>query len=107
MASLKERFEELIHLPWDEFMVMEKDKNTSVDDMVLCSLIRVCADTDNINATKLSFDRIDEIQEVPIKVNVPKFYIRYPNAADYRDWETLRDLETLRDWETGFPGTIS
>lgn len=80
--TLKERFEELIHLPWDEFVEMEKNKNTSVDDMVLCALIRSCADTDNINAAKISFDRIDDIQEVPIKVNVPKFYIRYPNAKE-------------------------
>lgn len=103
MASLKERFEELIHLPWDEFMVMEKDKNTSVDDMVLCSLIRVCADTDNINATKLSFDRIDEIQEVPIKVNVPKFYIRYPNAKEIETGgEANKQLDAPKEVESEY-----
>lgn len=82
MASLKTRFEELIHLPWDEFYLLEKDRGSSVDDTVLCSLIRTCADTDDISAIKLAFDRIDGLQATLIEIKVPKFYLRYPNAKE-------------------------
>jgi hypothetical protein len=82
MASLKDRFEELIHLQWGDFILLEKDKSASVDDGVLCSLIRICADTDDIAAIKLAFDRVDGLQETPIDIKVPKFYIRYTKAKE-------------------------
>lgn len=80
MASLKSRFEELIHMDWAEFVALERDKSASVDDGVLCSLVRICADTDDISAIKLAFDRVDGLLETPIEIKVPKFYIRYVNA---------------------------
>lgn len=82
MASLKTRFEELIHITWGEFVKLEQDKGASVDDAVLCSLIRTCADTDDISAIKLAFDRIDGLLETLIEIKVPKFYIRYTNAKE-------------------------
>lgn len=82
MASLKQRFEELIHLTWGEFVKLEQDKSATVDDSVLCSLIRTCADTDDISAIKLAFDRIDGLQDTLIEIKVPKFYTRYPNAKE-------------------------
>lgn len=85
MASLKSRFEELIHLPWDEFCLLEKDKSTTVDDVVLCKLIRTCADTDDIAAIKLAFDRVDGLQATLIEIKVPKFYLRYPNAKSVEE----------------------
>ena len=81
MQTLKERFEQLIHLTWGEFKQIEDDKSSTVDDTVLCSLVRICADTDDIAAIKLAFDRIDDLLETPIKINVPKFYVRYVNAT--------------------------
>lgn len=80
MATLKSRFEELIHLTWTEFVKLERDKEATVDDGVLCSLIRICADTDDIGAIKLAFDRVDGLLETPIEVKVPKFYDRFVNA---------------------------
>lgn len=80
MASLKQRFEEIIHMNWGDFVALERDKGASVDDGVLCSLVRICADTDDIAAAKLAFDRVDGIQETPIEIKVPKFYIRYVKA---------------------------
>lgn len=80
MSTLKERFEEIIHMKWDEFVELENSKSTSVDDVVLCSLVRACADTDDIAAIKLAFDRVDGLQETPIEIKVPKFYVRYMNA---------------------------
>lgn len=82
MASLKTRFEELIHLNWDEFVLLELDKGASVDDGVLCSLIRICADTDDIAAIKLAFDRVDGLLTTPVEVKVPKFYTRYTKAME-------------------------
>lgn len=82
MSTLKDRFEELIHLEWGEFVELEKGGSASVDDLVLCSLIRSCTDSDDIAAIKLAFDRIDGLQETPIEIKVPKFYTRYVNATD-------------------------
>lgn len=82
MASLKQRFEELIHMEWGEFCELEKSKAANVDEVVLCSLIRSCADTDDIASIKMAFDRLDGPQETPIKIKVPKFYIRYVKAKE-------------------------
>ncbi len=82
MASLKSRFEELIHMEWGEFVELEANKSASVDDVVLCSLIRTCAETDDIAAIKLAFDRIDGLLETLIEIKVPKFYTRYVNAKE-------------------------
>lgn len=80
MANLKKRFEEIIHLNWGEFIELEQDKFANVDDVILCSLIRTCADTDDIAAIKLAFDRVDGLLETLIEIKVPKFYTRYVNA---------------------------
>lgn len=82
MAGLKQRFEELIHMTWGEFVLLEKDKSASVDDGVLCSLVRICADTDDIAAIKLAFDRVDGLLETPVEIKVPKFYTRYVKAKE-------------------------
>src|SRR5690606_4090820 len=76
------RFEEIIHMEWDKFCELEKSGAASVDDTVLCALIRACADTDDISAIKLAFDRVDGLLETPINIKVPKFYIRYINAKE-------------------------
>lgn len=81
MANLKTRFEELIHLEWGEFLKLEQDKAATVDDIVLCSLIRVCTDTDDIAAIKLAFDRVDGLLDTLIEIKVPKFYTRYLKAT--------------------------
>lgn len=99
MASLKTRFEEIIHLEWGEFVALEKDKSASVDDVVLCSLIRACADTDDIAAIKLAFDRVDGLLETLIEIKVPKFYTRYLKATDieHSDSKALGAGEDAKD----------
>lgn len=82
MPTLKSRFEEIIHMNWTDFVLLEHDKSASVDDGVLCSLVRICADTDDIAAIKLAFDRVDGLLETPIEVKVPKFYIRFVKAKE-------------------------
>jgi hypothetical protein len=81
VASLKHRFEEIIHMDWGEFVKLEQDKYSSVDDTVLCSLVRICAVTDDMAAIKLAFDRMDGLLETLIDIKVPKFYTRYVNAT--------------------------
>lgn len=80
MPTLKQRFEEIIHLDWSEFIKLEKSGDATVDDEVLCSLVRACAETDDVSAIKLAFDRIEGLQETPIEIKVPKFYVKYINA---------------------------
>lgn len=82
MPSLKSRFEELIHMEWGDFCELEKSEASNVDDVVLCSLIRSCADTDDMASIKMAFDRLDGLQETPIEIKVPKFYIRYVKAKE-------------------------
>lgn len=97
MPTLKTRFEELIHLTWGEFVKLEQDKGASVDDGVLCSLIRISADTDDIAAIKLAFDRVDGLLATPIEVKVPKFYIRYTKAKEIEPG--AKQLEAPEDSE--------
>lgn len=80
MSTLKEQFEEFIHLPYDEYWTKKKSKSNTVDERTIMSLIDICTDTDDIAAVKMSFDRIEGMLETPIHVKVPKFYIRYINA---------------------------
>ncbi len=82
MSSLKTRFTELINMTWGEFVKLEKNKGSTIDDGVLCSLIRICADTDDIPAIKLAFDRVDGLLETPVEIKVPKFYTRYVKAKE-------------------------
>jgi hypothetical protein len=95
MASLKTRFEELLHIDWLEFLKIEHDKTSTVDDAALCSLIRICADSDDISAAKLAFDRADGIQATQIEIRVPKFYIRYPNAKEIEPG--AKEIEAPKD----------
>lgn len=95
MANLKQRFEEIIHMEWGDFVKLEADKSASVDDVILCSLIRTCADTDDIAAIKLAFDRVDGILDTLIEIKVPKFYVRYVNAKEIEPG--ARQIEAASD----------
>lgn len=95
MASLKTRFEEIIHMEWGEFVALEQNKFASVDDVVLCSLVRVCADTDDIAAIKLAFDRVEGLLETLIEIKVPKFYTRYLKATEIEP--APKQIEAAKD----------
>ena len=107
MAKLKERFEELLHIEWGEFCKLESSESTTIDDTILCSLIRSCADTDNISNIKLAFDRADGILETFVDIKIPKFYIRYPNATEIEGGEQgkLPAPEVEKDKSTFDPAT--
>lgn len=95
MSSLKDRFEQLLHLEWGEFCELEKSPSSSIDDTVLCSLIRNCADGDDISSIKMAFDRADGLLETPIEVKVPKFYVRYMNAKEIES--SPKQIEASKD----------
>lgn len=95
MITLKNRFEEIIHLTWSEFVELEKSPNIGVDDNILCSLVRICADTDDMAAIKLAFDRIDGTLTIPIAIKVPKFYTRYVKATDIEP--SPKEIESKED----------
>lgn len=97
MANLKTRFEEIIHLEWGKFTELEQDKTASVDDVILCSLIRVCSDTDDIAAIKLAFDRVDGLLDTLIEIKVPKFYTRYLKATSIE--EGTKQIEAAEEAE--------
>lgn len=80
MSNLKEQFEEYIHMPYDEYWKKRRQKNNTVDDRIIMSLIDICTDSDEISAAKMSFDRIEGMLDTPITFKIPKFYVRYPNA---------------------------
>lgn len=102
MANLKTRFEELIHLEWGEFVKLENDKASTVDDVILCSLIRTCADTDDIAAIKLAFDRVEGLLDTLIEIKVPKFYTRYVNATSVEpSTKAIEAAEDSKKDETG------
>lgn len=106
MASLKTRFEELLHLDWGDFIRLEEDDASTVDDVALCSLIRACSDSDDIAAIKLAFDRADGIQDTQIEIKVPKFYTRYPRAkeveAGAKKIETSKGQEELEESKNSY-----
>lgn len=81
MGTLKERFEQLLHFTWSEFVDLENSGDATIDDLSLCSLIRACSDTSDISSIKLAFDRSDGLLETPIEIKVPKFYVRYMKAT--------------------------
>lgn len=87
MATLKTRFEEIIHMQWGEFVELEVSGAATVDDVVLCSLVRACAEGDEVAAIKLAFDRIDGLLETPMEIKVPKFYMRYVKATSVEGGE--------------------
>lgn len=94
MATLKQRFEEIIHMDWGEFCELEKSSAATVDDEVLCTLVRTCAETDDVSAIKLAFDRVEGLQETPIEIKVPKFYVRYVKAKEIEPGDKNLELKS-------------
>lgn len=78
--SLADRFTELLHMNWGDFVKIESDDEVTSDEAMLCGLIRACADGD-MRSIKTAFARSDGEVEIPVQVKTPKFYIKYLNAT--------------------------
>jgi len=79
--NLADRFIELLHINWIEFIKLEHDENASSDEAMLTGLIRACADGD-MRSIKTAFARSDGEVEIPVQVKTPKFYVRYLSARE-------------------------
>lgn len=101
MSNLKNKFEEVIHLTWSEFTEIENSENSTVEEELICSLVRSCADSSSTNAIKIAFDRVDGLLEIPLEIKVPKFYIRYVNAKEIEgDTSAIEAVESSKDEKT-------
>lgn len=78
--ALTDRFNEVLHWTWDKFWELENDPNATSEDALVCSFIRACGAGD-LRSIKHAFARSDGEVEIPIKFNVPKFYVRYLAAT--------------------------
>lgn len=67
---------------WDDFVRAEKDKSYTSRQAMIFALVRSCA-MQNLQAIKLSVNRLDGKLATPLKVEYPKVYYLYPNAAVY------------------------
>jgi len=76
---MEQQFREILNMHYGDYLI-KRDTDSSSDWEVLSSIVEVCNNGD-MNGIKLAFDRIDGLQETPIKFNLPKFYIRYQNAT--------------------------
>lgn len=95
MASLKSRFEEMLHIDWYEFVKIEQASSISLDDVGVCSLVRTCCEAKDVKAVKLAFDRADGVLETKLDIRVPKFFIRYTNAKEVQ--EKPKQIEKPKD----------
>lgn len=74
-----EDFNKIIDLRYDEFLQkLSEDNTTEYHDLLL---LAKAAMEKSFAAIKLSFDRVEGLQEVPVEFDIPKFYVRYVNAT--------------------------
>lgn len=64
---------------WNEFWKAERDKNYTSNQALVFALVRSCA-MQNLQAIKLSTNRLDGKLATPYKIETPKVYYLYPNA---------------------------
>lgn len=88
--NIADRFAEMLHMVWSEFLEIEHDENASSDDAMVCGLIRACADGD-MRSIKTAFARSDGEVEIPVQINTPKFYVRYLAAKEIEQSQNQLD----------------
>lgn len=75
-----EDFNKVIDLRYDEFLKKLDEDNTSEYHDLL--LLAKAAMEHSFPAIKLSFNRIEGLQETPVEFDIPKFFVRYVNATE-------------------------
>lgn len=74
-----EDFNKVIDLRYDDFLrELEEEKTSEYHDLLL---LAKAAMEHSFPAIKLSFNRIEGLQETPVEFEIPKFYVRYVNAT--------------------------
>lgn len=64
---------------WSQFIKAENDTSYSSNQSMIFALVRSCV-MQNLQAIRLSINRLDGKLAVPLRIEYPKIYYLYPNA---------------------------
>ena len=91
-ARLGAFLREVSNWRWSEFAVAEKDLSYTSNQSIIFGLVRACA-MQNLQAIRLSINRLDGKLATPLKIEYPKIYYLYPNAKTQKPPEKLGVVE--------------
>lgn len=101
-----EEFNEIIDMPYSEFLDDLKRDDTSGERYDLLLLAQSSMEN-SFEAIKLSFNRVEGLQETPIEFDVPSFYIRYVNAESVEGGISGVAVEELEEKEDSYDPTTA
>jgi hypothetical protein len=78
-ARLGAFLREVSNWKWSEFTKAEGDMSYSSNQGMIFALVRACA-MQNLQAIRLSINRLDGKLATPLKIEYPKIFYLYPNA---------------------------
>lgn len=80
-TKLGDFLREVSNWRWDAFWAAERDKTYTSNEAIIFGLIRACAGQ-NLQAIKMSLNRLDGKLKTPVRVEYPKIYTIYPFATE-------------------------
>jgi hypothetical protein len=78
--SLGTFLREVSNWQWSDFCKAENDPNYTNNQATIFALVRACA-MQKMDAIKLALNRIDGKLKTPIRIEMPKVFYLFPNAA--------------------------
>lgn len=78
-ARLGAFLREVSNWRWSEFVKAEQDMGYTSNQAIIFALVRSCA-MQNLQAIRLSINRLDGKLATPLKIEYPKIFYLYPNA---------------------------
>jgi hypothetical protein len=78
-ARLGAFLREVSNWQWSEFIKAEMDMKYTSNQAMIFALVRACA-MQNLQAIRLSINRLDGKLATPLKIEYPKIFYLYPNA---------------------------
>lgn len=78
-ARLGAFLREVSNWQWSDFVKAENDKSYTSNQAMIFALVRACA-MQNLQAIRLSINRLDGKLATPLKIEYPKIFYLYPNA---------------------------
>jgi hypothetical protein len=78
-ARLGAFLREVSNWQWSEFVKAEGDMSYTSNQAMIFALVRACA-MQNLQAIRLSINRLDGKLATPLKIEYPKIFYLYPNA---------------------------
>lgn len=80
-AKMGDFLREVSNWSWEEFWRAERDKTYTSNQAIIFALVRACAGQD-LQAIKLSLNRMDGKLKTPVIIEAPKIYYIYPYAKE-------------------------